>query len=80
MPKMTIKEAAIQVLRNNNTPMLIDDICDKIIEGELYDFGAKSPKSVLRIEMARASENQDYSKPYTFKSFRYLGDGVYELI
>lgn len=80
MRKMTIKDAALFVLKQHNKPMSIDDICNIIIEDGLYDFGAKSPKSVLRIEMARASENQDYSKPYMEKLFKFKGDDIYELL
>lgn len=80
MVKNTIKQAAVTILQEYDKPMSTNDICEKIIEYNLYDFGAKSPKSVLRIELARASENQDYSKPYREKLFVFEGDDIYRLI
>lgn len=80
MRRMTIKECAVTILKEKNRPMEIYEICENIIDRQLYDFGAKSPNSVLRIEMARASINQEYSKPYTKKLFRFIQNDKYELI
>lgn len=45
--RMTILEAAIQVLRDRNQPMQVAEIYESIIKQGLYTFGAKSPRSVL---------------------------------
>ncbi len=44
---MTILEAAIQVLNHRGGAMSVKEIYDAIIATELYQFGAKSPRSVL---------------------------------
>ena len=44
---MTILEAAIQVLRAHKGPMPVADIYEAIVSQGLYEFGAKSPRSVL---------------------------------
>ena len=44
---MTILEAAIQVLGERNQPMSVADIYQSIVGQGLYQFGAKSPRSVL---------------------------------
>lgn len=80
MRDLTIKEAAVIVLKEYKKPMSVTNLCDIIIDRKLYDFGARSPKSVLRIELARASENQDYSKACREKLFKYVVPDMYELI
>ena len=79
MDTHTIKQAVAEVLKEKS-PLSIEDIYERIIELELYDFGAKKPMSVLNIEIKRSSENVSYSKPYQVKLFRYLLDGGIELI
>ncbi len=45
--RMTILEAAIQILRDRKQPMPVAEIYESIVEQGLYTFGAKSPRSVL---------------------------------
>jgi DNA phosphorothioation-associated putative methyltransferase len=45
--RMTILEAAIQILRDSKQPMPDAEIYESIVEQGLYTFGAKSPRSVL---------------------------------
>ena len=60
--------------------MYIEDILDKIISMKLYDFGARDPLSVLRIEIARSCDNMYYSKEYQVKYFHREDDGRFRLI
>lgn len=45
--QVTILEAAIRVLRDHDQPMSVADIYDAILRDGLYQFNAKSPRSVL---------------------------------
>ena len=44
---MTILEAAVEVLKESGQSMPIRKIFDAITRKNLYQFGAKSPRSVL---------------------------------
>ena len=54
---MTIKEAAAQVLKLERRPMGAKEIYDKIIELELYSFGARNPVNVVRNTLEYACIN-----------------------
>ncbi len=59
--------------------MYVEDILDKILSKKLYDFGARNPLNVLRIELTRSCENMNYSKEYTTKYFHRDDDGRFSL-
>ncbi len=79
MNKFTIKQAIVKVLEKKS-PLDIEEVYEKIIESQLYDFGAKKPLSVLNVEIKRSSLGVNYSKPYQIKLFQILGNGKIKLL
>jgi len=64
---MTIVEAAEKVLRDAGREMSIDDIYDQIIAKELFKFGAKDPKAVLKRTVRLKSDANPKAQPLLFK-------------
>ncbi|MBD5104173.1 MAG: DGQHR domain-containing protein [Ruminococcaceae bacterium] len=58
---MTITDAAIKVLENEENGLTIQEIYDKIIKNGYFDFGAKKPIDVLRIQIMRYCEDKTIS-------------------
>lgn len=79
MRESTIKKAIVKVLEDHS-PLSLEEIYEKIIEYQLYDFGAKKPLSVLNIEIKRSSIGTNYSKPYQIKLFQILYNGKIKLL
>lgn len=68
----TIAEAALSVLINHPEGLTCKQIFEAIIEEHLYEFKAKNPEGVLRIEIRRRCQNVDISKSYETKWFRIV--------
>jgi len=58
---MTIKEAIIKVLENHPEGLDANDIYTEILANGYYNFGAKKPKDVVRIESERMCEGTSIS-------------------
>jgi putative ribosome biogenesis GTPase RsgA len=50
---MTIIEAALIVLKNANKPLSKDEIYDAICMGNLFEFKAQDPKSILNAQLRK---------------------------
>ena len=74
---LTIVEAALQVLNCSNKPLNKEEVFARIIEGGLYQFGAKKPVSVLGVELNRHSRGTDYSNPATEPLFQKNAEDRY---
>jgi len=77
---MTIKKSAIKVLISHKRSMFIEEILEEIILKGYYNFGAKDILSVLKIEIARSTDNMDYSKPCFLKKFHKEINGKFSLL
>ena len=74
---MTIAEAAQAVLRENGRAMNINEIYNEIMQRNLYNFGAKNPKSVL----SQAIRSKSTANPKTLHPlFKLTSRNTYELI
>ena len=70
---MTIVEAIKAVLENNVDGMTAAEIYNKIISKDLYSFGAKSPVSVVNVEIRRRCRGLDFPTAYPVKLFEIVG-------
>ncbi len=77
--KMTIVEAAQEVLANSDRPINKEEIFAGIIKRGLYRFGAKKPISVLDIELNRHTVGTNYSNPGP-SLFKKISDNRYLLV
>lgn len=81
---MTIKDAVIHVLKSELRPMTVEEIYGKIVEQELYTFGAQNPVNVVRNTIEYACENSGYSNRNAVLCFRFErnneGKKVYSLL
>ena len=50
---MTIIEAALIVLKAANKPLSIDEIYTEICKGNLFEFKAQDPKSILNAQLRK---------------------------
>lgn len=55
--KKAIHEIAEEILAEYKKPMTADEIYDVIASRSLYDFKAKSPRSVLKNQLRRHAAN-----------------------
>ncbi|WP_255546838.1 restriction endonuclease [Moritella sp. 36] len=69
MKKLTIVEAALEALHLLGRASTIKQIYAKIMERQLYKFGAKDPISVLRIQVERHCESTAWSSEAKVKLF-----------
>lgn len=76
----TIVEAAIIALQSLNRATFLSELYEVIILNNYYEFGAKDPKSVLRITLDRHCSNITNSNMHQLRFFRKLTDGRYELL
>lgn len=78
--KQAIHQVAAQVLSESKRGMTVDEIYETIIAKGLYEFKAKSPKSVLRSQLRRhAGATGPQDKTGTTATFRIITDGRFEL-
>jgi restriction system protein len=49
----TIIEAAVTALKAANKPLSADEIYVAIIKGNLFQFGAKDPKAILKAQLRK---------------------------
>lgn len=71
--KKAIHEIAAEILAENKRAMTADEIYSVIVDRGLYEFKAKSPKSVLRSQLRRHSTNPK-GKDDAFKSIFNLSE------
>ena len=73
---MNIAEAAKVVLQDANEPMSPADIYTEIAKRDLFQFGAKDPKSVVAQTLRKKSNAYSNAKEMIF---RMSSKGKYEL-
>lgn len=77
MKRRTIKEAAVEALKQNEKPLSVRDIYNYIIEQDLYRFNAINPENTLKTEIRRHCEGLDFPTASPTKYFQILRDGKY---
>lgn len=77
MEKITVAQAAIQVLQASQQPMSTADIAQAIISQNLYSFKAKDPKGVVRAAIERRCEGLNRKDTITPTYFEKLPDGTF---
>ncbi|MBD1859700.1 MULTISPECIES: phosphoadenosine phosphosulfate reductase family protein [Leptolyngbya] len=80
MEKLTIAQAAIQILQAKKQPMTSAEITQAIIDKKLYGFSSKDPKGIVRGAIERRCEGLDRKDAIAPKYFRKRSDGKYELL
>lgn len=78
--RMTIIDAISKVLKENNLPLSVKSIYDKIVANDFYQFKAQDPLSVVRVELRRHCQGVDFPTASKKKYFQILNDGTYCLI
>lgn len=66
---MTITDAVIKVLENEEEGLSVQQIYEKIIENNYYEFDAQKPLDTLRVQIKRFCENTSISKASDKKLF-----------
>ena len=69
MKKLTIVEAALEALHLLGSAATIKQIYAKIMERQLYKFGAKDPVAVLRVQVERHCESTAWTSEAKIKLF-----------
>lgn len=75
---MTIKEAILRVMREKGEPITALDAYNEIVNQNLYNFGAKDPSSVVRMEIRRQCLGIDWKSSRAEKVFKLCEGGLYE--
>ena len=76
----TITEAIIHVLRATQRPMTAAEILESIQHGNLYAFNAKSPGSVVSMQLRRHTQGTQSKIAAKVKLFGRSADGKYYLL
>lgn len=77
---MTVKEAAIEVLKTAGTPLTVEEILDGIKERSLFQFRSSGHRGVVLATMKRHAENAHSCTPAKTKVFRQVDEGKFELL
>jgi len=73
---MTIYEAAVVVLKDSGKDMHVKDIYAEIVSRDLFNFGAKSPVSVLSSTLAKKARVGGQGEIISLGSGRYRYDSA----
>lgn len=72
MKQRTICEAIEVVLSSASDGMTCKEIYNAVIERQLYEFNAKDPQGVLRLEIRRHCEGIEFPSASPIKCFKLL--------
>jgi hypothetical protein len=78
--KKSIHQVAADVLAEHKRPMTADEIYEVILAKDLYEFNAKSPKSVLRSQLRRHSARGSAGTTNTKPIFKVSPEGLFSLV
>lgn len=79
MMRKAIHQIAAEILAEHKRPMSVDEIYEVIVSRGLYEFKAKSPKSVLRTQMRRHSSIDTEGRNRSSAFFKVSLDGRFSL-
>lgn len=66
---MTISDAIVKVLTENEEGLTVKGIYEKILENRYYEFGAKDPIGVVSVQLKRFCEGVKISNPSLIRCF-----------
>lgn len=75
--KKAIHEIAAEILAEHERPMTADEIYDVIAARGLYEFKAKSPRSILRSQLRRHSVNVTGTHQTSKAIFNMSAEGTF---
>ena len=78
--RKAIHQIAAEILAEHKRPMSVEEIYEVIVSKALYEFKAKSPKSVLRTQMRRHASNDTDSQASSSALFKVASDGRFSLV
>ncbi len=78
--KLTIVEAAVEAIYLIGKPSTVKQTYVKIMERQLYKFGAKDPIAVLRIQMERHSDATTWGSEAKIKRFSKNVSGEFQVL
>lgn len=77
---MTVKEAAIQVLRRAGQPLTVNEILSEIDANHLFTFRTSGKRGVVLATLKRHATNAHSCTPAKEKVFRQLDNERFELL
>ena len=77
---MTVKEAALEVLRAAGRPLTVAEILSRIEAGNLFRFATSGKRGVVLAALKRHAENAHSCSPAKEKLFRQVGEDRFEAI
>jgi 20S proteasome alpha/beta subunit len=76
---MTVKEAALEVLRAAGRPLNVAEILAGIETGNLFRFATSGKRGVVLAALKRHAENAHSCSPAKEKVFRQVGEDRFEV-
>jgi hypothetical protein len=76
---MTVKEAALEVLRAAGRPLTVAEILAGIEAGNLFRFATSGKRGVVLAALKRHAENAHSCSPAKEKVFRQVGEDRFEV-
>jgi hypothetical protein len=77
---MTVKDAALQVLRTSGRPLTVVEILSAIEEANLFTFATSGKRGVVLAALKRHAENAHSCSPAKEKVFRQVGEDRFEAL
>jgi len=77
---MTVKEAALEVLRAVGRPLSVAEILAGIEAGNLFQFSTSGKRGVVLAALKRHAENAHSCAPAKEKVFRQVGEDRFEAL
>jgi hypothetical protein len=75
---MTVKEAAVEVLRAAGRPLTVDEILAGIEAGNLFQFATSGKRGVVLASLKRHAENAHSCSPAREKVFRQISENTFD--
>jgi restriction system protein len=79
MKRRTIKQAIVEVLKQEKKPLTVKDIYTLIIERDYYRFNAQNPLNIVQGEIRRHCVGVEFPTAHPIKHFQILKNGTYWL-
>ena len=77
--KKPIHQIAADIVKQNGSAMSAQQIYQAMVDGNLYEFKAKNPATVVRSQLRRHSKNNDSKNKVGDGIFIMHKDGSFEL-
>lgn len=77
---MTVKEAALEVLRASGRPLTVTEILAGIETGNLFRFTTSGKRGVVLVVLKRHAENAHSCSPAKEKVFRQVGEDRFDAL